>query len=243
MAEPAALTDDALLDQRVQMFQPTKGYRAGMDAVMLAAAVEAEPHARLLEAGCGAGAALLCVAARLPQTRIIGVEREPEIAELARRNVARNGWEGRIEILAADALASWPAETFDGIFCNPPFDDAAHSPAPRPDRRHAYLTETTIEGWIKPLADRLTGGAALTMIHRAAALPAILKALEGRLGSPEVFPLRPREDAPASRVLVRARKGGRAPLRLLRGLDLHGLGGAKHTPAAEAILRGAAISW
>ncbi len=94
------------------------------------------------------------------------------------------------------------------------------------------------------LSNRLTGDGVLTVIQRAAKLPEILAALEGRLGGVEVFPIRPRAEEPAKRVLVRARKGSRAPLRLLRGLDLHDSSAAKHTPETEAILRGdAAISW
>ena len=84
----------------------------------------------------------------------------------------------------------------------------------------------------------------LTLIQRAQHLPAILAALEGRLGGIEILPLRPRADLAAKRVLVRARKGGRSPLRLLKGLDLHDAGGAKFTPEADAIFRGEArVIW
>jgi tRNA1(Val) A37 N6-methylase TrmN6 len=84
----------------------------------------------------------------------------------------------------------------------------------------------------------------LTMIHRAERLDRLLAALEGRLGEVCVYPVRPRAEAPAHRVLVRARKGSRAPLRLLPGLELHDDSGAKFTPEAEAIFRGeAVVSW
>jgi tRNA1(Val) A37 N6-methylase TrmN6 len=72
----------------------------------------------------------------------------------------------------------------------------------------------------------------------------ILAAMGGRLGAVTVYPVRPRNDAPASRVLVRGVKGSRAPLTLLRGIDLHDGSGAKFTPEADAIFRGrAAIDW
>jgi tRNA1(Val) A37 N6-methylase TrmN6 len=90
----------------------------------------------------------------------------------------------------------------------------------------------------------LAGGAALTLIHRARALSEILAALEGRLGGIEVLPVRPRASAPAKRVLVRARKGSRAPLNLYAGFNLHDGSGAKFTAEAEAIFRGEAlIEW
>src|SRR5262249_6568503 len=123
---------------------------------------------------------------------------------------------------------------------NPPFDAEGEGAAPAEARRHAYIADASINEWIATLADRLKGGAALTLIHRAAKLSEILSALEGRLGGPEVIPVRPRAEEPAKRIIVRARKGSRAPLRLLRGLDLHDGTRAKYSPETDAILRGEA---
>lgn len=239
----AETSRDAFLGGRLILAQPAKGYRAGLDAMLLGAAVEAPPGARLMEAGCGVGAALLAAALRLPEARFFGVEREPSMAALARANAADNGLAARVEVLEADFFASGPSGPFDGAFCNPPFAQAGEGGAPRPDRAHAYLTERPIEAWVKTLADKLTGGAALTLIHRAEKAPEILAALHGRLGGPELLPIWPQAGAPAHRVLVRARKGSRAPFRLLAGLILHGPDG-RFTPEADAILReGAPIGW
>ncbi|MEJ0023049.1 MAG: methyltransferase [Alphaproteobacteria bacterium] len=236
------LTEDAVLGGKVRLRQPAKGYRVGVDPILLAAAVEAEPGQTLMEAGCGAGAAMLAVANQLPEIRIVGVERDSQMAALARENVTLNGLAGRVEIVEGDALAA--GASFDGVFTNPPFDQEEGAQEPLPARRAAYLSEATIDEWIKALANRLTGGAMLTLIQRAHHLPAILGALEGRLGGVEVLPLRPGAALPAKRVLVRARKGGRAPLKLLKGLDLHDANGAKFTPDVEAILRGEArVTW
>jgi tRNA1(Val) A37 N6-methylase TrmN6 len=240
-----SFTEDRFLGGVMILRQPAHGYRAGADAILLAAAVEAPAGARLLEAGCGAGAALIAAALLNPETRFCGVERDTDAAALARANVALNGLGDRVEIMDGDALA--PGEPFDGIFLNPPFDEEAGAQEPLAARRASYLTEASIDDWIKALSNRLTGGAALTLIQRAHHLPAILAALEGRLGGTEVFPIRPRADEQAKRVLVRARKGARAPLRLLKGLDLHakhGEGEAKFTEEADAIFRGKArIAW
>lgn len=237
-----AFTEDGLLGGKIRLRQPAKGYRAGADAVLLAAAVEADPGETLMEAGAGAGAALLAAAHLLADVRFVGVERDPGMASLARENIGLNGMAGRVEIVEGDALA--PGPVFAGVFTNPPFDDEAGAQEPHPARRAAYLSEASIDEWIKALANRLSGGAMLTLIQRAQHLPAILAALEGRLGGVEILPVRPLADQPAKRVLVRARKGGRAPLRLLKGLDLHESGGAKFTPEAEAIFRGQArVIW
>jgi tRNA1(Val) A37 N6-methylase TrmN6 len=240
-APDARFTEDRLLAGRVLLRQPAAGLRANADTLLLAAAVEVGP--RLLEAGCGAGGALLAVAARAPDARFVGIERDPDLAALARVNAAANGWADRVEIIAADVLALPDLGTFDGVFFNPPFDRAEEGRLPARARRAARIEEAPIEAWVKALADRLRGGASLTLIHRAAALAEILAALDGRLGGIEIMPVRPRAEAPASRVLVRARKGSRAPLALYRGLDLHGGSDAKFTPEADALFRGAALAW
>lgn len=239
------VTQDAVLGGRIRVRQPAHGYRVNVDTLLLAAAVEARDGMRLMEAGCGVGAALLAVAIRNENISLLGVERETNIAEVARENVALNAMTQRIEIASGDALdkkANYGV--FDGVFFNPPFDKHGEGAAPAETRRHAYIADASIDVWIAALADRLTGGGALTLIHRAAKLPEILAAIEGRLGGIEVIPIRPRATEPAKRVIIRARKGSRAPLRLLRGLDMHDASGAKYTPETDAILKGAAaLTW
>jgi tRNA1(Val) A37 N6-methylase TrmN6 len=236
------VTEDTILGGRLRVRQPARGYRVNVDTILLAAAVEARAGARLMEAGCGVGAALLAVAARSENTTFVGVERDRNMAVIARENVATNAMSDRVEVVTGDVLersANWGV--FDGVFVNPPFDTEGEGRAPAEARRHAHVAEAPLDQWIAALSDRLTGGAALTLIHRAAKLPEIFAALEARLGGVEVIPVRPRAAAPAKRVIVRARKGSRAPLRLMKGLDLHDASGAKHTPEAEAVLRGEAL--
>jgi len=238
------ITEDAILGGRVRIRQPAHGYRVNADTILLAAAVRCENGARLMEAGCGVGAATLAVAARCDGVSILGVERDRNIAQLARENVALNAMQARVEIVAGDVLErSANLGVFDGVFFNPPFDLEGEGRAPSPTRRDAHVTDAPLDRWVAALTDRLTGGAALTLIQRAAKLNAVLAALEGRLGGVEVWPLAPRADAPAKRILVRARKGSRAPMRLLAPLCLHDASGRKYTPAIEAVMQGAPLDW
>jgi tRNA1(Val) A37 N6-methylase TrmN6 len=239
------ITEDAFLDGRVTLLQPEHGFRAGADSVLVAAAVAGANEARVLEIGCGVGAALLVCAALNPRWRFVGVERAALDADLARRNAAANGAGARVSIVEADALAEVGldlGDSFDAAFCNPPFN--ARGAAPDESRAHAHVSEHPIGAWVKALANRLRGGAHLTMVHRAEALGAILAALDGRLGGVRVMPVHSFADQPAHRVLVRATKGSRAALVMLPALVLHARDGAKHTPEAEAILRGRArLDW
>jgi tRNA1(Val) A37 N6-methylase TrmN6 len=240
MAE-AEITEDVLLNGKIRVRQPKRGYRVNVDTLLLAAAFPRSAQgARFVELGCGVGAGLLALAAQHGAAAFTGIERDTTYAALARQNVELNGQAGRIAIIEADALdPTANFGVFDHVLFNPPFDAEGEGRAPSEGKRAAYITDRAIDDWIKLWSNRMTAGANLTLIHRAHKLSEILSALEGRLGGPEVFPVRPTANAPASRIIVRAHKGSRAPLKLLAGLTLHPDNGAdKYTPEAEAILRG-----
>lgn len=243
-----AVSEDRLLGGRVRLLQPRRGYRAGLDAALLAAACDAGPGERVLDLGCGPGAVLLAAAARRPQARVTGLERDPTALELARRNIALNGLEDRAEALPGDAGARFAAlglAPFDAALSNPPFfDDPGALRAPDPAKAAAWMAEDGLAAWTAFLLKAVREGGTVTLIHRADRLGDLLALLSDKGGSIQVRPVHPFADEPAKRVLVRAVKTGRAPLRLLPALVLHDRSGGKHTAEAEAILRGeAAIGW
>ena len=232
------LTTDKFLDGRIEVRQPKKGFRAGLDAVMLAAAVPARRGDTLLELGTGVGTASLCLAARVAGCAIDGVEMEESLVALANHNAAANRFAERAKFHEADALAlpAWLRRDFSHVFCNPPFhDEDAHLPPHRAKARathdHGNLGKWLLAG-LKRVAPRGT----LTMIIRADRL----KDLLGR--APEdgvtVFPLWPRGIEPAKRLIVQIRKGAASQSVMLPGLVLHEEDG-RYTPEAEAVLRGA----
>ncbi|MEY4696452.1 MAG: hypothetical protein RIT14_880 [Pseudomonadota bacterium] len=236
------LTDDKFLMGRLRLLQPARGYRAATDPVLLAAACPAEPGQSVLDLGCGAGAAALCLAARVPDLALAGLELQPAYADLARRNAARNGI--AMEVAEGD-LVHMPRALrrgFDHVIANPPYYAAAGSPSPLPARDRALRVGTPIADWIAAAATRLSPGGWLTMIFATPCLPEALASLPPKLGSALVLPLAPRQGREAPRLILRARKGGRAPFRLLPAFVLHA--GPTHdgdresyTPAANAVLR------
>lgn len=243
-----AITQNATLGGRVRLLQPERGYRAGLDAALLAAACDVRPGARGLEAGCGVGAALLAAAVRRPGASFVGLERDPAAAALARRNLDLNGLADRVEILEGDIAAGFRAlgrPPFDLVLANPPFfDDPAALRAPAPERRGAWIADDGLAAWTGFLTKAVREGGAIVLIHRADKLGEILALLAPKAGSFQIRPVHPFADQPAKRVLVRAVKTGKAPLQILPPLVLHPREGAKHTPQAEAILRGEAdLGW
>ena len=234
-------SDDRLLGGRLALLQPTHGHRVGIDAVLLAAAVAAQPGELALEAGTGVGAASLCLATRVAGVRIDALEIDPGLAQLARRNAQRNGLADTIEIHCGDILSPpyrITSDTYHHVFMNPPFQQPQMSSAsPQPGRAMAHRAGAAmLLDWIRFAVAMARPGGCVTLIHRADRLDDVLAALKGRAGGCEIFPLWPGAGKPAKRVIVRAYKGHAGPLRLFPGLVLHATD-SKYTGAAESVLR------
>ncbi len=242
MFADADLTDDAFLCGRLNLLQPAKGYRAATDPVLLAAACPAEAGQQVLDLGCGGGAAALCLGLRVPGVVLTGLELQPDYADLARRNAARNAV--AMDVVTGD-LAQMPASLrrgFDHVIANPPYYPRAGTPSPLPGRDLALRAELPLAAWVEAATKRLHPGGWLTLICGADGLPQVLWALAPRMGSVAVLPLAPREGRAAQRIVLRARKGGRGAFRLLAPLVLH-CGTAhdgdrdSYTAQANAVLR------
>ncbi|MED5536680.1 MAG: methyltransferase [Pseudomonadota bacterium] len=247
---PAApeVVENALLCGRVRLRQPARGYRAGMDAALLAAAVAPRPGERLFEAGCGAGAVLMQIAARHDALSLTGLERDSSSAALARENAGLNGFGDRITVIEGDVAAGFRSlglPPFDWAVSNPPFfDDPGALRAPAPGKQGAWMADDGLAAWTGLLLKAVREGGRIVIIHRADRLADLLALLGDKAGSFAIRPIQPFAEEPAKRVLVRAIKTGKAPLRLLPPLVLHDRSGAKHTPESEALLRGeAALDW
>lgn len=227
---------DTFLGGKVMVRQPDTGFRSGLDAVMLAAAIP-EGGTTALELGAGAGTASLCLAVRRPDLDILGVEREPDLADLAAANAAANGME-RVRFVAGDIFALPPdlKRDFDHVFCNPPFHGPGQA-SPDGARAAALQDGGKLTDWLKTGLQRTVSDGVFTVIVRADRLGEAVAGLPS--AGLTLFPLWPRAGEAASRVLLQVRKGSRAPALLLPGLVLHGRDGA-HSPESEAVLRGGA---
>jgi tRNA1(Val) A37 N6-methylase TrmN6 len=226
---------ETFLDGRVHVEQPQKGFRSGLDAVMLAAAIPARAGETALELGAGAGTASLCLAARVPGLTIAGVEIAADLTELANRNAAANDMAGRMTFVAADIFALPPSlkRDFDHVFANPPFHGEGEAPS-NADRARALKDHGQLTDWMKLGLQRTVSGGYFTAILSADRLHEALAALP--VGGVSILPLWPRAGDLAKRVILQVRKGSNAPFTLLPGLILHEASGA-YTREADAVLR------
>ena len=241
------VTQDALLGGQVRLAQPRHGYRVAIDPVFLAAAVPVVRGDRVLDVGCGVGAAALCVGFREPGCRISAIEANRDLVRLAVDNVDANGMTGRIDVMTGDLIrppSRLAPGSFHHVMMNPPYlEDGQATPSPIPGKAMANIESTAKLGdWLRFALMMTRPGGTVTVVHRADRLDGLLAALHGRAGGIVVFPLWPdRTGRPAKRVLVRVVKGSGTPLRLAAGLVLHVPGGG-YSEAADKILRhGAAL--
>jgi len=249
------ITQDRLLDGKLQLRQPAKGHRAGTDAILLAAAATDAGDGLIVDVGAGVGTAGLAVVLRTPAARLALVENDPPIAALARENLTLNGLTERGFVAEADVTEPRQrraAGLVDGqarlVMTNPPFFTPGHvrvSPIAARGRAHVMpMAEgepcPPLTRWLRAALALLGPGGTFLVIHRPEVIGALIAAVDGRLGDLRLLPIHPRSGAEAIRVLLIGIKGSRAPLRLLPGFVLHQDDGT-FTPLAEAVHRGEAL--
>lgn len=239
---PDETTEDTLLAGKIHFFQPRSGYRAAIDPILLAAIMPVAPNDHILDIGCGAGAASLCLGWREKQCRIVGLELNPDLVRLAKRNIDANRMGDRLSAIEGD-LARLPQSlagaSFDGIMTNPPFAaERQGTPPPDPGKKLAHIESAlSLREWIKASVKRLKPKGWFAIIHRAERMDEAIAAMsEQKLGGLVVFPLWPKADRPAKRVLLLGRKGVKSPALLTPGLVLHNDDGG-YSPTAERLLR------
>lgn len=248
LVKQQTLTRDAFLGGRLTVSQPEKGFRAGLDSVLLGAAVSANAQS-LLDLGAGAGTASLVAMVDRPHLGATLVEADPAMAAIASLNIHGNGLSGRAKVLGLDltapgrvrAAAGLAADHFTTVIANPPFFDPGRGSAPATARAGArHMDDDALDRWVKTAATHAAPGGEVIFIHVAEALPLLLAAFTQRFGGVTVLPLLPREGEAASRVLIRGIKGSRAPFALLAARALHEPTGRGFRPEFDAIFRGTA---
>jgi tRNA1(Val) A37 N6-methylase TrmN6 len=223
--EAAGFTADTILGGRIKILQPKRGYRVGIDPIILAAMTPLTASANILDMGCGVGAVFLCLLQRMPDLSIVGIDIQPELLTLAAENVTANGFDDNVSLIKAD-IKKLPTDLhgqFTHVVMNPPyFDEQKGMVSPNVIKRTANShPQKDLQEWVRAAHRALKAKGHLTLIHETSALPLLLAAMEGRFGGTEIIPLYPRDGEPAKRVILRARKDSRAPLSCLSGVILH----------------------
>lgn len=245
--DETGLTRDRFLGGKVNVFQPQQGFRAGLDTVLLAAAISSRSE-RLLDLGAGVGTAGLCALADLPQLEATLAELQVDLADLAARNISDNGFASRAFVVRTDVTAPGARRQADGlipdhystVIANPPFFDASAGTKAKGDARATarHMPAQDLDKWVKCAATCAAPGGEVIFISPAAMLPALLKSFGARFGALCILPIAPRPGLDASRILIRGIKGSKGPMRLLPSLILHEAEGNHFAADIDPIFRG-----
>lgn len=236
-------TLDTLLKGRLSIVQGRDGYRFSLDAPLLAHFVGLRGRERIVDLGTGNGVIAMLLAALHPNCRIVGLEVQEAMVERARRSVAINRLQERVNILHGDVCSITgllPPKSFDAVACNPPYR------GPKTGRMNPDVEKRLARHEIKgSLADFLRAGAyvlrpkgRMTLVYPAVRAVDLLHHM--RLERMEPKRLRwvhSFRDSEATLVLVEGTKGGRCELEVMRPLVVY-TPDRQYTAEVKAMLGG-----
>lgn len=238
-------TVDAFLAGKLSILQPTHGFRAGVDSVLLGASVSPNTSS-VLDLGAGVGVAALCVAHYNSSARLTLVEQDTEISRLSVLNIERNNLGERTEALLLNiyddaqqqVAAGLKRDHYSTVIANPPYfaQGTKSVDVYRAAARHMEGDE--IDLWVKAACTAGSAKAEIIFVQTIAAFPQTLLAFTKRLGNITVLPIVSRPDQSASRFLIRGTKGSKAPFAMLSPLVLHEAEGNHFTQNVDAIFKG-----
>ncbi|MEM9279008.1 MAG: methyltransferase [Pseudomonadota bacterium] len=233
-----------------KVVQPKKsGHRSGMDALLLAAAMQENAHGIVADFGCGAGVAGFAALNLNPELDLIAVEKNPDMVMMANQSLQLEGnafLRERATVVEADITANGTdrlkaglkPESVSHVIMNPPYNQITLRPSPDVLKAEAYmLGEGGVDAWFRTAASMVKPGGTITLIYRTENLGDILACAQGRFGGLEILPIHSRSDEAAKRVIVRGTRGSRAPMTIAPGFVVHEADGT-FTAEAQKVFDG-----
>ena len=227
----------------LRIIQHPERFPFGMDPVLLAHFVTVHLRERVLDLGTGCGIIPLLLSARRPEATIVGLELQPDTAEMAQRSVLLNGLQDRVRIDCGDFRQVgelYGHGRFDAVTLNPPYREpgTGHvSPlASRATARHE-LTGALADA-LRAAAVAVKYGGRVAVVFLAERLADLLvECRQNRLEPKRLRLIHPREGRPANLLLLEAVKGGGAGLKVKPPLVVYGEG-QNYTAEVQAIYTG-----
>lgn len=245
-------TRDKFHEGAFEVLQPSaRGNRSGMDALLLAAALPQNASGVLADLGSGAGVAGLAALNLNQELKLISVEKNPEMAELARKSLhlsSNSILRNKTKIIEQDVTASGvdrlkaglASDSVNYIIMNPPYNTPRERPPKDAMKAEAFMMgEGGIDAWFRTAAAISKPGGTLAIIYRTENLGEVLACSQGRFGGLEIMPIHSRADEAAKRIIVRGTRASRAPMAIVPGFVVHNDDGS-FTERADAIFKGKA---
>lgn len=218
---------DELHRNGYKIIQNPERFCFGMDAVLLSGFASALEGEKVLDLGTGTGIIPILMAAKTPADHLTGLEIQEESADMARRSVAYNDLEDRIDIVTGDikdASRLFGASSFDVITTNPPYMIADHGLV-NPDEAKAlarHEIKCTLEDVISQSAKVLRPGGHFFMVHRPFRLSEIFTLMTTyKLEPKRMRMVYPYVDAEPNMVLIEGNRGGKPRLSVEKPLIVY----------------------
>ncbi|MGN0745044.1 MAG: tRNA1(Val) (adenine(37)-N6)-methyltransferase [Aristaeellaceae bacterium] len=209
---------DSLQLAGLRILQKEHGFRFGMDAVLLADFARIAPGAHVADFGTGTGILPLLLYGRGKGIRFDALEKQADMADMARRTVRLNGLEASIAVHALpveEAEQAIPPLSLDAIVCNPPYGlpgATLHNPSDTL-RMARHQEEGGLTAWYRMAYRLLRGKGRFSMVYPAPRMLEAMDELQQAHLAPKRFRLvYPRADKPANLVLIEAMKDARPML-------------------------------
>jgi tRNA1Val (adenine37-N6)-methyltransferase len=233
-------TTDTLINGSLSVIQSRGGYRFSMDPILLCAFAPPGEGQRVLDLGTGCGIIPLVMARRSAARHLIGVEIQPELADIARTNVTRNRLEERVTILCMDMKGltrKAAGGSVDLVVANPPYTPAG-SGRQNPDSQRAVARHEiaiTLPALLSTAAAMLDRGGRFAVCYPPGRMVDLLEGMKAAALAPRSLQaVHPFAEKGADIVLVEGVKGGKEPLTIMPPLVVYDSPGV-YTEAAARI--------
>lgn len=210
-----------------RIYQNSKLFRFGIDAVLLAAFAEISKKDKVIDLCSGSGIIPFLYLARKDVEKITAVEYFEYFCNLMKKSAALNGCQDKIDIVNADIKnisEHFPKSTFDVLTVNPPYEKDGHGIDCLSQIKNAARRETlcNIEDVVKAAHHLLKTGGKMYMIHRPSRICDIMNALRNGGFEPRVMQLvSSKEGSVPNLVLICAIKGAPPYLKVLPNLIIY----------------------
>ena len=212
---------DDLQYRGYSIIQKKTGFRFGLDAVLLADFADVKKGSQVIDLGTGTGIVSILIAAKRDIKRIVGLEIQTEIADMAKRSAIMNSFMDKLEIVCGDIKYSsdlFGNSSFDEVVTNPPYFSAGKGLICENESitcsRHEILCD--LEDVIRESSKLLRPGGSISMVHRPFRLPDIISLMRKWRIEPKLMRMvQPKANKPANLVLIKGYKDGKPELKML----------------------------
>jgi len=232
------VTKNNILNGFINLYQPKKGFRVGIDSILLASSISSCDNC--LEFGTGTGIISLSLAKRFPLSHIMAIEKNKELIKIGKKNIILNNLKDlNIKMiygdLRKDSFLADLNNTFDRVVMNPPYFNKEKFLLSLNKTKMDSKYEDNIYLWFSEAYKKLKPKGYLNFIYRSECLDMIMQYLNKDWGDIRIFPLWPKKGLPSKLIIVQAKKKSKSEVKLLSGLVLHNDDGT-YTEACNSIL-------